>query len=749
MGDNSAGQIGGLVERRLVPTLLTGTVADVAAGGYHTIFLRTNGTAVTLGENSSGQLGDGTFNSRITPYNLATDVSKIAAGGNGTAIIRTNGTLWMTGENRTGQLGDGTTTSRSSLVQVAAGVSRVSCADAHTLYVRDDGVMWGMGASPYGQLGDGKFALQEDATFSTPGVVQVSASSDSTYFVKSDGTLWAAGANDEGQLGDGTTADRGAAVLVATSVARVAAGYYHAIFVKTDGTLWSMGVNATGQLGDGTTTSRTRPVQVATGVGTGPGQIVAGGYHSLFIKSDRTLWAMGSNVDGGLGDGTRTNRLSPVQVATEVAWVAAGSQHSHFVRTDGSLWSMGSNFNGVLGDGTNTLKATPVQIASGVARVYSGASIPSDNSSHSLFVKTDGTLWAMGSNGYGQLGDGTYDNRNTPKQVATGVAQAAVGGYHSLFIKTDGSLWGVGANFSNQVAPGAGGDRRTPVQISTKVQSVSAGYDHTVFIRQTDSRMTNLSVRSFAATGAQTLIVGLSVGGSGQKPILIRGIGPTLTSFGVPGALADPQLRLFNSAGTQLQENNDWGGGATLTNAFAAAGAFPLPPTSKDAALLPSLAVGGYTVHVTSSAGTGVALMEAYDNEPLTSPARLVNVSTRTQVGSGADLLILGLTITGDGPKTVLIRAIGPTLADFGVSGVLADPQMEIYSGATRMLANDNWDGSPAMIAAFQSYGAFALLPGTRDAALVASLPPGGYTVQIRGAGNATGVALAEVYELP
>jgi len=307
----------------------------------------------------------------------------------------------------------------------------------------------------------------------------------------------------------------------------------------------------------------------------------------------------------------------------------------------------------------------------------------------------------------------------------------------------------VGANFSNQVAAGGGGDRLQPVQIATAVQGVSAGFIHTVFTRQTEARMTNLSVRSNAGTGSQTLIVGLAVGGSGQKPLLMRGVGPTLTTFLVPGALADPQLRLFNAGGTQLQENNDWGGGATLTNAFAAAGAFALPANSKDAALLPSLAVGGYTVHVTSTAGTGVALMEAFDNEAPTSSARLINVSTRTQVGSGADLLILGLTVTGDGPKTLLLRAIGPTLANFNVAGVLADPQMDVYSGPTRISGNDNWGGSPGLIAAFQTYGAFALLPNTRDAALVTSLAPGGYTVQVRGVGDTTGVALIEVYELP
>ncbi|MEY4006505.1 MAG: hypothetical protein RLZZ221_2601 [Verrucomicrobiota bacterium] len=161
--------------------------------------------------------------------------------------------------------------------------------------------------------------------------------------------------------------------------------------------------------------------------------VASGHSHSLYLKTDGTLWSMGWNGSGQLGDGTTTNRSTPVQVATGVSAIAAGTVHSLYVKTDGTLWAMGGNGLGRLGDGTTTDRSTPVLVATGVSAVAAG-------SFHSLYLKTDGTLCAMGANDYGQLGDGTAINRSTPVQVATGVSAVAAGGYHSLYVKTDGTL---------------------------------------------------------------------------------------------------------------------------------------------------------------------------------------------------------------------------------------------------------------------------------------------------------------------
>ena len=264
------------------------------------------------------------------------------------------------------------------------------------------------------------------------------------------------------------------------------------------------------------------------------------------------------------------------------------------------------------------------------------------------------------------------------------------------------------------------------------------------------SRLSNLSVRSLAGSGDQTLIVGFAVGGTGVKSILLRGVGPALAPFGISNALADPQLRLFNASGVQTHLNDDWGGGANLTAAFSAVGAFALSAASKDAALLIPLGGGGYSAHVTGSGGAVIALLEVYDADAGATAARLTNLSARTQVGTGDDILVVGFVVSGTAPKTLLLRGVGPGLGAFGVGGVLADPQLKLFNAAGDLVnSNDDWGGGSALATAFTQTGAFALSPASKDAVLLSTLPPGAYTVQISGTNGTRGIALVEVYELP
>jgi hypothetical protein len=230
----------------------------------------------------------------------------------------------------------------------------------------------------------------------------------------------------------------------------------------------------------------------------------------------------------------------------------------------------------------------------------------------------------------------------------------------------------------------------------------------------------------------------------GAKNVLLRAVGPGLAQFGVSGTMPDPKLDLFQ--GSTLQVSNDnWGGTSTLTTTFASVGAFALPPTSLDAALLSSVD-GGRTAQI-SGAAAGNVLVEAYDVGTSSSP-RLSNVSARNRVGTGGDILIAGFTVAGSGTKNLLIRAIGPGLAQFGLTGVLADPKLEVFNSAgDRVGLNDNWDSATA--AAQTSVGAFTITPGSKDAVLVIALTPGGYTVQVSGADGGTGEAIVELYELP
>ena len=264
----------------------------------------------------------------------------------------------------------------------------------------------------------------------------------------------------------------------------------------------------------------------------------------------------------------------------------------------------------------------------------------------------------------------------------------------------------------------------------------------------TTSKLAGLSIRGLAGQGDQTLIVGYVVSGADAKPVLVRAVGPSLIPQGVSGVLANPRLRIFNAAGALLSENEDWGGGGALQAMFQSLGAFAFT-SPLDAALATSLPDGVYTAHAGSTAGAnGVALLEAYDADA-SRTTRLVALSARALAGTGDNTLIAGFVITGNAPVTLLIRGVGPTLANYGVTGPLADPQLRVFDASGQVLAqNDNWGGGADLQAQFAALGA-APLTSPLDAALRITLPPGVYTAQVSSTDGRTGVALVEVYEVP
>jgi hypothetical protein len=276
-------------------------------------------------------------------------------------------------------------------------------------------------------------------------------------------------------------------------------------------------------------------------------------------------------------------------------------------------------------------------------------------------------------------------------------------------------------------------------------------------------RLVDISCRAQVGTGTSQLVAGYVVGGqgtSGTQPLLIRASGPALTPFGVGGALPDPELTLSSSTGV-LATNGAWAGSAQIASTATAVGAFAWnAPSSHDSALLESLPAGTYTAQVTGASGdTGLALAEVYDATPAgayaaTAP-RLINISARARVGSGSNILIAGFVIGGTTSKTVLVRASGPALAAFGLSGALPDPALQLYRSnadgtSTLIGASTGWGGDPQLSAAAANVGAFSWgAAPTPDSAVLITLSPGAYTAEISGASGDTGLALVEVYDVP
>lgn len=266
------------------------------------------------------------------------------------------------------------------------------------------------------------------------------------------------------------------------------------------------------------------------------------------------------------------------------------------------------------------------------------------------------------------------------------------------------------------------------------------------------SRIVNLSVRSRVAPETDTLVVGFVLGGNATKPVLLRGVGPALADFGVVNAMTDPSLALYSGAGLK-GSNDNWAAGekaSEVRGTVERLGAFPLAEASTDAALVENLSSGAYTVELRNkSEEAGVALLELYDAGS-NSGANLVNLSVLARVEAGSEAPSLGFVVSGNAAKRVLIRAVGPSLANFGVEGVLADPKLELFKDGARVAGNDNWEGDAALSAAFARVGAFGLNDAASgDAAMVVTLEPGAYTVLASDAGNGTGTTLVEIYDLP
>lgn len=341
--------------------------------------------------------------------------------------------------------------------------SKLTGGASHTLALKTNGTAWSWGANGQGQCGNGTYntSYQQIQIGTATDWADVSAGGFHSLGLKTDGSLWAWGYNANGQLGIGNNTGNNAPVQVGSDTWKmISAGSTHSLAIQTNGTLWAWGDNSFGELGNGTNISTNLPVQI--GVDANWSGVFASAHFSIAMKTDGTLWSWGYNNGGMLGDGTGTDRNYPLQIGSGTDWamIAPGGGHVIGLKTDGSLWSWGNNNDGQLGNSTfGGVQANPTQIGTEANwnRISSGGST-------SMAVKKNGSLWSWGNNAYGQLGDGTTANKNSPIQIAPSIVEVAVsaaGYFTSFYIGLDGAFRAWGDNGAGQCGI-AGGPYYTP-----------------------------------------------------------------------------------------------------------------------------------------------------------------------------------------------------------------------------------------------------------------------------------------------
>ena len=600
-GQNSSGQLG-LGHTNTVETLTQVTtnindVKQIACGYNHSYILKNDGSVWSTGANTYGKLGLGDTTNRNTftlvTTNINNDVKQIACGGEHAVILKNDGSVWVTGYGYNGQLGLGDTTNRNTFTQVTTNINndvkQVFCRSSCSFILKNDGSFWACGRNNYAQLGldssismaktftnifpldtspeyqdklklwqflknaislpvtstmsieellevlldkgdhledvlvdvkgtlidlmqeggydvDGDedisilMSLLKKSGISVGDIKQISCGNSHTFILKHDGSLWACGDNDDGQLGFGDNTKRNTFTKVTTNinndVKQIACGGWHTVIIKNDGSLWTCGYNSRGQLGLGNNTSQKTFTKVTTNINNDVKRVACGSQYTFILKNDDSLWSCGNNSYGQLGLDNTSNRTTFTKVTTninnDVKQIACGNSHTFIIKNDDSLWVCGYNSNGQVGLGTstlthNTFTQVTTNVNNDVKQVICGE--------YSTFIlKTDGSIWSCGDNDNGQLGLGDNTKRNTFTKVTTNinndVKQIACGYYYTVIIKNDGSLWTCGFNDYGQLGLGDSTSRTTFTQVTTNISNIKqidCGYGHTFILKNDKS----------------------------------------------------------------------------------------------------------------------------------------------------------------------------------------------------------------------------------------------------------------------
>ncbi|NTV40959.1 MAG: hypothetical protein HGA61_01670 [Candidatus Moranbacteria bacterium] len=522
-------------------------VSYVATGKTHSLAIRSDNTLWAWGSNGSGQLGDGTATQRYTPTQVLNsdesgyfqDIETVSAGNNFSLALKSDGTVWAWGNNDNGQLGDNTNDSSNLPVQVLgvggegflSDITAIASGENFSLALKSDGTVLAWGENTFGQLGDDSTSgalfpvevVGAEGSGFLENISAISAGENFSLALKSDGTVWAWGRNNVGQLGDGLLSDSEVPIQIHDStgvgflegISKISAGASHSLALKADGTgmVFAWGLNDQGQLGTGNFTNRSLPTQVrdlgGAGLLTNVSNISTGLNHSMIIKNDKSAWAWGLNSFGQLGDSTILSRNLPTQIfgiggsgsLSNISMIAGGESHSLAFQSDGTLLSWGRNNFGQIGSGGNSDLHFPERVSGPASGSLTDVVAVSSGYAHSLALKSDGTVWSWGWNGYGQLGDTSTVDKLTPVQVVgengtgflNGVTAIAAGYAHSMALLEDNTIVAWGWASSGQlgyktVASGGYVDKYYPVHVLdssgvgnlSNVISISSSDQHSV-----------------------------------------------------------------------------------------------------------------------------------------------------------------------------------------------------------------------------------------------------------------------------
>jgi RHS repeat-associated protein/uncharacterized repeat protein (TIGR01451 family) len=502
-GNNSHGELGdGTFTSSNTPVAVSGltNVIAIDAGSAHTCALTSSGELKCWGYNFYGQLGDGTSTDRsspVTPIGFSSDTVAFSAGGGHTCAKTSTGNVKCWGDNESGQLGDGTRIYQSlpggmgseprDVINLFVQASAVYAGDRHTCILTTSGEVKCWGYSATGALGNGPAPTQQNVPVTPHGLVSsisaVVPGSDSTCALTTYGGVLCWGSNEFGQLGNGTLMEHPTPIEVSglsSGVAAIVNSDSFSCALTTGGGVKCWGKNGGGYLGDGTTTNRSTPVDVI-GLGSGVTAIATNGWSTCALTAGGVkCW--GSNVSGEVGDGTTSYRSTPVDVVgldSGVSAITTGAQpYFCALMTSGGVKCWGTNGSGQLGDGTTTQRNSPVE----VSELSSGVSAVKAGYGHTCAVLTSGGVKCWGSNGTGQLGDGTTTYRLTPVAVLKNsnslpldnALDVVLSFNHTCALRSTNGVMCWGNNAVGQLGDGTTTQRTKAVNVSNLTSGVAA-----------------------------------------------------------------------------------------------------------------------------------------------------------------------------------------------------------------------------------------------------------------------------------